>query len=86
MADTKKKRPRDISQRAKLVVDIATGKIEDRDEARSAKSPAPDGVADGDGFAEQEVLDTTRFMSALPCELKPIRLTVDIHVDSATGL
>ena len=43
MPDTRKKRPRDISQRAKLIVDIATGQIEDRDPEKPLKKrPAKD--------------------------------------------
>ncbi len=35
----KRKRPRDISQRAKLIVDIATGEVEDK-EPDTGKNPA----------------------------------------------
>ena len=35
----KRKRPRDISQRAKLIVDIATGEVEDK-EPDIGKNPA----------------------------------------------
>ena len=35
----KRKRPRDISQRAKLIVDIATGEVEDED-PDAGKNPA----------------------------------------------
>ena len=38
MAD-KRKRPTDISQRAKLIVDIATGEVEDK-EPDTGKNPA----------------------------------------------
>jgi len=31
MASDRLKRPRDVSQRAKLIVEIATGEVEDRD-------------------------------------------------------
>ena len=37
----KRKRPRDISQRAKLIVDIATGEVEDKAEDKAEdKNPA----------------------------------------------
>ena len=39
MAPSHKKRPRDISQRAKLIVDIATGEVEDK-EPDTGKNPA----------------------------------------------
>jgi hypothetical protein len=39
MADRPKKRPRDVSQLAKLIVDIATGETEDREPA-DGKNPA----------------------------------------------
>ena len=35
----KRKRPRDISQRAKMIVDIATGEVEDK-EPDTGKNPA----------------------------------------------
>jgi hypothetical protein len=39
MPDRPKKRPRDVSQLAKLIVDIATGETEDREPA-DGKNPA----------------------------------------------
>ena len=36
---SRKKRPRDVSQRAKLIVDIAAGEVEDRD-PDEGKNPA----------------------------------------------
>ena len=45
MTNSRKKRPRDFSQAAKLVVDIATGQVEDRpltpeEQGKSAKAVA----------------------------------------------
>ena len=43
---TRKKRPADFAQRAKMIVDIATGEIEDRDPtpAEQGKDPAADSL------------------------------------------
>jgi len=40
MANQPRKRPRDFSQAAKLVIDIATGEVEDR--APTPRRPVPD--------------------------------------------
>ncbi len=40
MASKRPKRPRDFSQAAKLVVDIATGQVEDRELVAKKDSPA----------------------------------------------
>ena len=41
---TPKKRPRDFSQAAKLVMDIATGQVEDRPPTPDAVEPEPTGM------------------------------------------
>jgi hypothetical protein len=40
MPERSRKRPRDPAQLAKLIVDIATGEVEDRDESAAGKNPA----------------------------------------------
>jgi hypothetical protein len=47
MADKHSKRPRDFSQAAKLVVDIASGQVEDREPTPEEQGKDPAAVARG---------------------------------------
>lgn len=47
MTDTHKKRPRDPAQLAKLIVDIATGEVEDREPTPEEQGKDPAAVALG---------------------------------------
>jgi hypothetical protein len=47
MTDTRKKRPRDFSQAAKLVIDIATGQVEDRPPTAEEQGKDPAAVKRG---------------------------------------
>jgi hypothetical protein len=47
MADKHRKRPRDFSQAAKLVVDIATGQVEDRPPTPEERGKDPAAAAMG---------------------------------------
>ena len=46
----RKKRPRDFAQRAKMIVDIATGEIEDREPTPEEQGKDPAAVSLGRGW------------------------------------
>ncbi len=52
MPDTRKKRPRDISQRAKLIVDIATGETVEPQETPTEKRASRAGKKGGPARAK----------------------------------
>ncbi len=47
MTDTRKKRPRDVSQRAKMIVDIATGESDDPNDAERTERGRAGGLKGG---------------------------------------
>jgi hypothetical protein len=62
MAEKHRKRPRDFSQAAKLVIDIATGQIEDRPPTpeEQGKDPAAAALGRKGGAARASKLNKTR--------------------------
>ena len=62
MAQDRRKRPRDFSQAAKLVIDIATGQIEDRPPTpeEQGKDPAAASLGRKGGAARAKTLDPQR--------------------------
>jgi hypothetical protein len=62
MADKHPKRPRDFSQAAKLVVDIASGQVEDREPTpeEQGKDPAAAALGRKGGAARAASLDPKR--------------------------
>ena len=64
MTDIRKKRPRDISQRAKLIVDIATGEVEEPQstptEKRASKAGKKGGPARARALTSEQRSDIAR--------------------------
>jgi len=62
MADKHLKRPRDFSQAAKLVVDIASGQVEDREPTpeEQGKDPAASALGRRGGEARSKSLSSER--------------------------
>jgi hypothetical protein len=62
MADKLRKRPRDFSQAAKLVIDVATGQVEDREPTpeERGKDPAAAALGRKGGAARAAKISPTR--------------------------
>ena len=62
MADKHRKRPRDFSQAAKLVIDIATGEVEDRPPTpeEQGKDPAAAALGRKGGVARAKALGSKK--------------------------
>ena len=53
MTQARKKRPRDVSQRAKMIVDIATGEVDEPEETGFTKRARAGGQRGGKARAEK---------------------------------
>jgi hypothetical protein len=67
MAQDRRKRPRDFSQAAKLVIDIATGQVEDR----PPTTQNPGFVTSGDGHGGTLVSEAAQASSQHPLPTHP---------------